>query len=169
MWGNKRRQQGAALIEMALVLPIFLLLVFGTLELGMAYFKWARTNEAARDAARYLIVNNALTDLAALDCPDGDPLPDVVCSSSTCSEVLNVIHRVAPFVAANQVSVRYGCSQTGNPALPPELVIPEVTVAITGVTYEFVVPTLIGLNSPLGIPAARVSRTGEDLFTEGGS
>jgi hypothetical protein len=62
--------------------------------------------------------------------------------------------------------VTYACSAAGNPVRP--MPIPEVTVAIPDVTYEFVVPSLLGVGTTITLPTARNTRTGEDLYTEGG-
>lgn len=44
---------GAAAVEFALLLPIFVIMVFGTLSVGLAYWKHISDVQAARDAARY--------------------------------------------------------------------------------------------------------------------
>lgn len=163
---DRRRQRGVALVETALTLAIFLMLVFAIIEFAMAYFAWARTNEAVRDGLRYAVVNNPVTDISGVACPGGEE--EVDCSGADCAPLLAVVHRVAPFVAAGQVHVRYACGDAGNPGRTGELMIPEITVEIRDVQYEFIVPGLLGVESPMTLPAARASRTGEDLFTEGG-
>ena len=50
---RRRRGRGQALVEFALVIPIFLLLVFGLVDLGRAVFVNNSLGEAARDGARY--------------------------------------------------------------------------------------------------------------------
>ncbi len=47
--GNDR---GATLVEAAIVLPIFFLLVFGLLEFGFGFKDWLSINHAAREGAR---------------------------------------------------------------------------------------------------------------------
>ncbi len=167
MLATKHSQRGAAMVEMAVTLPLFLALVFAIIEFSMAYFAWARINEAARDATRYLVVNDPLVDLAppTLTCPGGSI--EIVCTASTCAGLMTVVGRVAPFVTPDQVHVRYACSSAGNPDRPVEMIIPEITVELRDVEYEFIVPVLLGVTSPMGLPPARASRTGEDLFTEG--
>lgn len=44
--------RGATLVEAALVLPIFFLLVFGLLEFGFGFKDWLSINHAAREGAR---------------------------------------------------------------------------------------------------------------------
>lgn len=50
---RRRRGRGQALVEFALVIPIFLLLIFGLVDLGRAVFANNSLAEAARDGARY--------------------------------------------------------------------------------------------------------------------
>lgn len=46
------RQQGAAALEFALVLPIFMLIVFGLVTFGSAFYAQLAVSRAAEDAAR---------------------------------------------------------------------------------------------------------------------
>jgi Flp pilus assembly protein TadG len=49
----RRSDAGAAAVEFALLLPIFVLLVFGGISVGMIYWHSISATQAARDAARY--------------------------------------------------------------------------------------------------------------------
>lgn len=51
-----RREDGAALIETAFVLPIMLLVCVGILEFGRAYQTWQVVTNAAREGARVAIL-----------------------------------------------------------------------------------------------------------------
>lgn len=168
MWAPRRsRQAGAALVEMAISLLLFLLLVFGIIEISLALFTWVRATEAARDGARYVIVHDPVSSISGLSCPGGTPV--VHTCSSGCTDLMTTINRAAPFVTGGQVKVTYACSDAGDPGRPAELKIPEITVEINGLSYPFAVPELIGLGSSLALPTVRTSHTGEDLFTEIGS
>ena len=48
-----KRTIGQGLVELALTLPIFLLVVYGIFELGRAIFMYSAVLNASRDAARY--------------------------------------------------------------------------------------------------------------------
>lgn len=48
----KSRQRGQGLVEFALLLPILVLVVFGVLELGRAFFAFIAITNAAREGAR---------------------------------------------------------------------------------------------------------------------
>jgi len=50
---HRRSSPGQALVEFALVLPIFLLLLFGLIDVGRLVYVSNAFNQAAREAARY--------------------------------------------------------------------------------------------------------------------
>lgn len=54
---RRRKSRGQSLVEFALVLPLFLLLVFGIMDLGLAVFSYNSITNAAREGARLAIVN----------------------------------------------------------------------------------------------------------------
>ena len=51
---DRRHQRAQALVELALALPVLLVLVAGVLELGRGYSFAVETSDSARDAARYV-------------------------------------------------------------------------------------------------------------------
>lgn len=53
-----RGERGAALVEMALVLPVLLLVVFGIIEFGMTYNNYIGLRDGVRSAARSGVVGN---------------------------------------------------------------------------------------------------------------
>lgn len=55
-----RRNRGAAVVESAIVLPAFLLIIFGMLDLSLAVVRYNALNEAARRVAREAIVRGEL-------------------------------------------------------------------------------------------------------------
>lgn len=177
MSASKRyyRQAGAAMVEMAIVLSIFLMLMLGIVEFSMAYFSWHRASEGARDGLRYAIVSSPVSDVdgdGMADLPLVCPGPAIVvpaCTSDVCQPLLQRVQRVAPDVRGSQVSVTYACSDAGNPERPAEILIPEITVRLTGLVYTFAVPGIIGLGTTLNLPDVTITRTGEDLYTSAGS
>ena len=52
------RERGAAAVEFALVLPLLIVLLLGIIDFGLYYYNDLQLTHAARDAARYLSVNN---------------------------------------------------------------------------------------------------------------
>jgi Flp pilus assembly protein TadG len=53
----KKTSRGQALLEFALIGSVFLLLIFGVMELGHAYFTYSSLTNAVREGARFAIVN----------------------------------------------------------------------------------------------------------------
>ncbi len=58
-----RRLRGQALIEFALVLPILMVIMLATVDVGRAIFAYNTVSEAARTAARVAIVDQSLTSI----------------------------------------------------------------------------------------------------------
>ena len=54
----KNKQNGVALVEFALVLPLLLILTLITTELGRALYQYNTLTKSVRDAARYLSVQS---------------------------------------------------------------------------------------------------------------
>lgn len=55
----KKSQAGQAMVEMALVLPILLILVGGILDFGWLFYNKVALNNAAREGARYAAIHYA--------------------------------------------------------------------------------------------------------------
>lgn len=49
---NKDGEKGQALVEFALLVPIFLLLLFAVVDFGMGFYSWITVTNAAREGAR---------------------------------------------------------------------------------------------------------------------
>lgn len=62
---RSRRSRGQGLVEFALVLPLFLLLVMGIMDLGLAVFSYNSITNAAREGARLAIVNQDAASVTA--------------------------------------------------------------------------------------------------------
>ena len=54
----RRSERGVAMVEFALVLPIFLLLVAGLLGFGRVFFYWIEANHLANETARWAVVDS---------------------------------------------------------------------------------------------------------------
>jgi len=67
----RRRSRGQALVEFALVAPLFFLLLFAIIEGGRFVFFYEVLNSATREGARYAIIHGSN---AADKCPSG-PMP----------------------------------------------------------------------------------------------
>jgi hypothetical protein len=75
---RRRRVRGQALVEFALVAPIFFLAIFAIIEFGWYVYQVQTLNEAAREGARYAIVHGS-TSL----CPSG-PMPGTPTVTNWC-------------------------------------------------------------------------------------
>ena len=126
------RRRGAALVEMALVLPILLLLTFAVIEYGWLTFRASQVNQAARHGARIAVRPAATAEevedaVAAI--MDGAGLTDytlTITPEDPDTEVGDPVTVV--------VSVDYGpISLTGAAFVPtPETIVGNVTMAKEG-------------------------------------
>lgn len=57
--GAQDRQLGQGMVELVIVLPALLIILFGTLDLGRAFYTYIALTNAAREAARYAAVNDS--------------------------------------------------------------------------------------------------------------
>jgi Flp pilus assembly protein TadG len=56
-----RRDEGQALVEFALIMPVFLLLVMGVVEFGRAWNSYQVVTDAAREGARMAVMADTFT------------------------------------------------------------------------------------------------------------
>jgi hypothetical protein len=77
------RTRGQALVEFAFVLPVFMLLLFGMVDLGRIVWANNSLGNAAREGARFAIVHGGSK---ATECPVGPPSLETVipAASGTC-------------------------------------------------------------------------------------
>lgn len=74
----RRDDEGAELIEMALVTPVLLLILAGIFDFGFLFRSWEAVTNAAREGARVGV-------LPAYGCADGGPAEDRVVAYLTAS------------------------------------------------------------------------------------
>jgi Flp pilus assembly protein TadG len=85
---SRRRDRGAAAVEMAIVLPLLLLVVAGIADLGRAFYYQIVISNAAREGARMLALNYNVAQMqsrvgqAAIDVGTVTTPMYVVCPSS---------------------------------------------------------------------------------------
>ncbi|SJZ44641.1 TadE/TadG family type IV pilus assembly protein [Selenihalanaerobacter shriftii] len=60
-----RNQKGQALVELALVLPVLLLILFGIVEFGRIFHTYLVISNAAREGARKGVITNNDSDIVA--------------------------------------------------------------------------------------------------------
>jgi Flp pilus assembly protein TadG len=91
---NRRRAQAA--VEFALILPVFLLIVAGTMEFGRAFFAYGQLLLASGEGARYGAVLH-----------------------KTSADVTTRVQQVAPGGASDVVTVVYTVSPTDSRSVAP--------------------------------------------------
>jgi Flp pilus assembly protein TadG len=87
MLGLTKNEDGAAAVEMALVLPILLLLVFGIIEFGFIFNRYISVTHAAREGARQMAIRptDELADAVAAaeaSAPDLQDAGNITCSGT---------------------------------------------------------------------------------------
>jgi hypothetical protein len=75
---SKDHTRGQALVEFALILPVFVLLIVAIFDFGRVVWATTSVTNAAREAARYAIVHGGSPDNA---CPVGPPGQETVVPS----------------------------------------------------------------------------------------
>jgi len=95
------RSRGQALVEFALVVPFFFLLLFGIIEAGRFIFYYESLSHATREGARYAIVNGANT----LGCPSGPAAPGTSGCDTAGNNVVSRVRQAARGVPSTGISV----------------------------------------------------------------
>lgn len=99
--GRAAGGRGQALVEFALVAPLFFLLLFAIVEAGRFMLFYETLNSATREGARYAIVNGANT----LGCPTGPAAPGTSPCDTDGSDVVARVQQAAFGVLGSGVSV----------------------------------------------------------------
>jgi Flp pilus assembly protein TadG len=135
------------LVEFALVVIVFLVIVFGVVEFGRALWTWNTIVQATRAGARFAVVEtpNLANDDAIKNyvvylnsAGTGDP----VLPGLTTSNVTVAFRRIDPNTGNYVAPPNNGAGQ------PNKYLADVVQVGITGYNFNFVVP-LIGTSIPL--------------------
>ncbi|MES9858476.1 MAG: TadE family protein [Sedimenticola sp.] len=180
-----KQQRGAATVEAAIVMMLFLALVFAIIEFAFALLKYEQSVEATRAGARVAMVSDPVCDLfgdlagSVTDCPLNCDLGStsnyirINCNDSgvACgaadppSGLLGAMVRMLPELAPENVNLIYACSGAGFEQRP--IPVPSITVSIEGITHPLILPTLFGFEAGLSwdIPPFSSTRLGEDLET----
>jgi Flp pilus assembly protein TadG len=103
-----RGEAGSTLVEFALILPVFLMIVFGVFSAGQAYSHKLAVVNAVREGARY----GAALHQSSCTASSGNPNP---CSGRSWAQVVQnvVVERSDNALAASQVCVALVSGTTG--------------------------------------------------------
>jgi Flp pilus assembly protein TadG len=153
---SRSTRRGQALVETALVLPLFLMLLVGVVDMGRAVWATTSLDAAAREATRFAIVHGGS---ALTPCPVGtwDPsairtvIADASCPNPSPSKqsIMDAATNAAIAGGSNvTVTVCYGAGCTGNTDTNSNgnRRGESITVVVTS-TVNLIVPALLGRSS----------------------
>lgn len=99
-----RGRVGQAMVEFALVAPIFFLLLFSIVEAGRFIFYYETLSNATREGARYAIVNGANVD--PFGCPTGPPASGSPACDPSGADVVARVRQTAIGMPGSGISVQ---------------------------------------------------------------
>lgn len=128
----KRTQTGAAMVEFAIVLPLFLVLTFGIIEYSLMFYDKALITNASREAARSAI---ALRSPALTSAGLTNQTNTVLCNylgknATACPNGNNLLISLGGTNSAATAALSYNPNLTGAAKLPSGTLI-TVTVSYT--------------------------------------
>jgi hypothetical protein len=155
---SPRAGRGQTLVEFALIIPLFLALLFAIFDFGRVIWANDAVANAAREAARFAIVHGGSATTA---CPVGPPVPDVtvVPVSGSCPHPVSpsreaIVDVARAFAVAGgapmNVEVCYGqgCSGNADVAAPPATNARGTPVTVTvSSTVDLVTGQVLGRGS----------------------
>ena len=134
----KSGERGAALVEYAIALTVFLTSMFAVIEFGRALWVHNALSDAARRGARYAVLNPA---------SKADEVKNVVVYGDPAGGTQPVV----PNLTADKVTVTYSDYALNKGT---------ATVSVTGYQFQFVIP-IIGTS--ITMPDYSTTRTGESI------
>jgi hypothetical protein len=115
-------ERGVQLVELAIVLPLFMILFAATAEFGRYFYEYTTLAKAARVGARYLVT-------AKVDCAQADLARNLVVYGNTAGTGSPIL----PGLLVSNVSITpndLACAGT------PQGVPPSITVTISGFKHQ---------------------------------
>ncbi len=132
---GSRRKQGTSVVEMAIVLPLLLTVVFAIGDFGVAYTRWSSLTNATREGARAGVVFRATCDAAAVQTEIETTLTNFAASSGLDGGTITT-------------TITGACGGRGTP----------LTVQATAPHSYFALSALAGLAPSTGLSARSVMR-----------
>jgi hypothetical protein len=135
----RARERGAVAVELALVVPLLVVLVFGIIGFGFVFSQQLALSNAAREGARFGSVNFY---------DDTDPSGSAHTCGSVVATTQDAISGLGIDGAEVKVKVSRGdsllCSSTGSTALPCEGAAPDTELEVrTEFTSKFLIPLFL--------------------------
>ena len=140
-----RDEEGSVVIEFALLVPIFFLVIFVIIDFSRAYYQLNTINSALREGAREASVIR-WNSTAVADCP----------STAACiTRVRATVHRFS--TSFGKTIDTSAVSVVGNPNLAFPL---QVTVSVTNYPFNFItpLPNRVGVSSVLNMTRSATFR-----------
>lgn len=111
---ERRREHGQALVEFALVIPVFLLVVFGLIDLGRFVFADSVLSQAAREGARVAAVEANWLSSTDTSCgqPGGQACPASVPALVT--DIRNAANGMVAGLGGTIATVYVSCDAPGS-------------------------------------------------------
>ncbi len=128
------RTRGQALVEFALAIPIFLLLLIALFDLGRAVFSYNTLTNAAREGARIAIVNQ--------------DVPSIVTHAKAQSAIVE-LNDPSVKVGFYQVNAADGSPNTSKPCNP--VAVSCLAVVSFEATYQPITPIISNFLFPSGV------------------
>jgi Flp pilus assembly protein TadG len=129
---SRRRTRGQALVEFALIVPVFMLIAFGTIDFGLAFDASISVSNAAREGARA-----------------GTTTPSVAVISARVREVAGRFND-------SLLTIDVSCKTAGGSACPGGLggAVTGTTIVVTvGYSYPMITPIAFGTRIPISSTA----------------
>jgi hypothetical protein len=133
------RQKGVAAVELALVLPLLLIITFITTEFGRALYQYNIISKSVRNAVRYLSMQDP--SIATTD-------PEKKVDIAKNLVVYGIPAVEVPAGAASPLANGLELSQVSNPTWAPfgsNPTINTVTIKVTGYKFRLLIPSAFGL------------------------
>jgi Flp pilus assembly protein TadG len=106
---GQRRRQGMAMVEMVIIAPLLLMLIFAIAEFGVMFGRWQNLSNAAREGARTAVVFRTACNSTTVETEvrtrvktyaaslgmavaDGDITVTGACAGANTNAVVNVTH-----------------------------------------------------------------------------
>jgi hypothetical protein len=170
---TKKHQFGAALVETAASLLVFIVLLLGFFDFILLLFEWGKGVDVLRTTTRQLIVSEPIGNSGELNNFSGlnscDSVADIpltlspVVCSGTCDDYAEGLLN---YYSSGDLTVTYGCSGAGRldrGTTNDALIIPRIRVDLT-VRYPFLWARIWGGDASVSRTFTLV-KTGEDICT----
>ena len=140
---SRRRERGQSLVELALILPVFLILTLAVVDFGMALRAYVTVTNAAREGARYAVV----------DCDS---------SSDITSIKSKVVDSSSGLLTAADVSLDADSSSSGNQDCTSTLPAAGGSIKVSATyTYNLITPLgnlVTSLSGPITLSTSTTMR-----------